>query len=91
MAGCDNGLASSHCHRYSYWAYKIPQTCTTHGVYARTRPSVGRRPGSAAAAAYVAPSDIPLPDLKVITWGGEMDTELELQLQRLKAIRSLNQ
>jgi hypothetical protein len=77
---------------YSRWYYPYPQHCAAaHGVYARTtrpRETVLRivyRPVSSVPDRV---PEIPLPDMSA-TWGGAMDTELELALQRQKAIRQL--
>jgi hypothetical protein len=84
--------AVAGCHHYSYWAYPYPQHCAVaHGVYARTT-----RPRAAVLPIVYRPvsrvldrvSEIPLPDMSA-NWGGPMDTELELALQRQKAIRQL--
>ena len=75
---------------YSRWYYPYPQHCAAaHGVYARTtRPrAIVLRPVSITPA-DVPVRDIPLPDMSA-DWGGTMDTELELALQRQKAIRKL--
>jgi hypothetical protein len=64
---------------YSRWYYPYPQHCAAaHGVYARTT-----KPH-----AVILP--IVLPDMSA-NWGGTLGTELELALQRLKAIRQLTQ
>jgi hypothetical protein len=77
---------------YSQWYYPYPQHCAAaHGVYARTA-----RPRTAVLPIVYRPvtsvpdrvHEIPLPDMSA-TWGGAMDTELELALQRQKAIRQL--
>jgi len=77
---------------YSRWYYPYPQHCATaHGVYARTT-----RPREVVLRPVLPPvadvsdrePDIPLPDMSA-DWGGRMDTELELSLQRQKAIRQL--
>ena len=77
--------ASARC--FSRWYYPWRQNC---GVYARS--SQVRfddhhpvRPISAGPSTVV---DIPLPDMSA-TWGGAMDSELELELFRLKAMRQL--
>jgi hypothetical protein len=72
---------------YKYWYYPTPQKCG--GIYFRAN-------NHATMVASPRPSpippardpDIPLPDMSA-DWGGMMDTELELALQRQKAIRQL--
>ena len=78
---------------YSRWYYPYPQNCSrVAGVYARTT-----RPREVVLPIVYHPvpsvpdrvSEIPLPDMSDINWGGTLDTELELALQRQKAIRQL--
>ena len=81
--------AEAHC--FSQWNYPYPQRC---GVYARTNHpprDIYRR--DARPVSPINDIGIPLPDMNRanITWGGAMDTELELELQRQKAIRQLTQ
>lgn len=66
------------CHKFSRWRYPWPQSCRTVIAYV---PKPVARP---------VVLDIPIPDLSA-DWGGTMDTELELQLQRQKAIRRLTE
>jgi hypothetical protein len=73
--------ASAHC--YSVWRYPYPQHCG--GVYTRTT-AVRHAVAHPVEVRY----DIPLPDMSA-TWGGAIDSELELSLQRQKAIRQLTQ
>ena len=77
---------------YSRWYYPYPQNCSrVAGVYARTT-----RPREAVLRVVLPPvadvhdnvPDIPLPDMSA-NWGGALDTELELALQRQKAIPQL--
>src|SRR4029077_14167312 len=77
--------ADARCYRY--WYYPTPQKCG--GIYLRTHhhDPVAVRAGAGASVPASHP-DIPLPDMSA-TWGGAMDTELELSLQRQKAIRQL--
>ena len=86
--------SSAACRLHKYWYYPYPQTCATaHGVYARAA-----RPRAAILPVVLRPvsrvpdrvPEIPLPDMSA-NWGGAMDTELELSLQRQKAIRQLTQ
>jgi hypothetical protein len=80
--------ADAHC--YSRWFYPTPQHCG--GVYSR----VGLKHDLVDRLIEPVPMppdpikriDIPLPDMNG-TWGGAMDSELELQLQRQKALRIL--
>jgi hypothetical protein len=80
---------------YSRWYYPYPQNCShVAGVYARTtrtRAAVLRVVLPPIADVRDNVPDIPLPALNDITWGGALDTELELALQRQKAIRQLTQ
>lgn len=79
---------SAACHRFRVWNYPTPQRCgVTHVAY---RPAVLHRVDSHSID-NSKPPDIPLPSLNDIIWGGAMDTELELSLQRQKAIRQLTQ
>jgi hypothetical protein len=82
--------ADARCHKY--WYYPWPQSCgAARGVYARaTHPRVGVRFVLPPASDSVPVRGIPIPDMSA-QWGGTMDTELELSLQRLKAIRLLTQ
>jgi hypothetical protein len=73
---------------YSRWYYPWKQTC---GVYARSHTRTVALVKSDPPIPVAAPvDDIPLPDMSA-DWGGAMDTELELSLQRQKAIRQLTQ
>ena len=87
--------ADAHCYRF--WFYKTPQRCDVAKVY-----RVAYAGPRAVVLPHVLPPDhndrgsvvpIPLPDMskESIEWGGAMDTELELSLQRQKAIRQLTQ
>jgi len=76
---------SAACHRFRVWNYPTPQRCDTHATY---RPAILHRVDSHPPVDN-SPPDIPLPSLNDITWGGAMDSELELSLQRQKAIRQL--
>lgn len=79
---------SAACHRFRVWNYPTPQRCgVTHEskVY---HPAILHHVASLPPTAVVVP-DIPLPDMSA-TWGGVMDSELELSLQRQKAIRQLS-
>jgi hypothetical protein len=76
--------AQAHC--FSKWYYNFPQHCGITYV----------QPKHMAYAVIPSPPippardiDISLPDLTNITWGGAMDTELELQMQRQKALHKL--
>lgn len=81
--------ADAHC--YSIWNYPQPQNCGTKGIHARTT-----RPRTVVLSSVPSPPirvrddgpDIPIPDLSA-DWGGTLETELELSLQRQKAIRQL--
>ena len=70
---------------FKYWYYNYPQNCG--GVYFRTHhdSAVVVRTVNAAVPPV---SDIPLPDMSA-NWGGAMDTELELEMQRQRAIKQL--
>ena len=95
LLGVTYAVPAAACHRFSRWYYPTPQRCSVERVayVARSRPSNTHvlSPVLAHAAddiRRVVP--IPLPDMNA-TWGGAMDTELELSLQRQKAIRQLAQ
>jgi hypothetical protein len=86
------GVSPANAHCYSTWKYPWPQHCG--GVYARTKtayrgsamvPVPSPRPVSVTAS----DQDIILPNLNNVTWGGAMDTELELEMQRQAALRKL--
>ena len=85
---------------YSRWYYPTPQHCG--GVYARvgikhdlvdryiepTRmPDPPPLPPANDDRSH--PIDIALPDMGGVTWGGAMDSQLELEMQRQKALRQL--
>lgn len=79
--GLSYSVADAHCFRY--WYYNYPQICgASYHAHVHT-----------VAFSFPLPPvdhdrDIPLPDLNAV-WGGAMDTDLELQLQRQKALRNL--
>lgn len=89
LCGVSNASADARC--FKLWHYPWPQNCNAHGVYLRTsKPSRAILP-----AVFHPPVSVPdpvpdilLPDMSA-TWGGAMDSELELQMQRQRAIRSL--
>jgi hypothetical protein len=86
LAGVSYAPMSADARCYTIWRYPEPQDCGTHyHVHTRTMaillPSPPLPPVNPV-------SGIPLPDMNA-TWGGAMDTELELSLQRQKAIRQL--
>lgn len=77
------------CHRFSRWYYPEPQRCkggVKHDLVYRvyTDPPTPAPPP----APVERKVDIPLPDMDA-QWGGAMDTELDLQMQRQKALRAL--
>jgi hypothetical protein len=84
LAGLTYAVPATACHRFSRWYYPTPQRCSTSSVV-HVQISRVVRP-------HVADSGvpIPLPDMSA-TWGGAMDSELELSMQRQKAIRQLTQ
>jgi hypothetical protein len=80
--------AEAHCYRV--WRYPYPQHCRAYAyapfihlprahIYPAVLPHT-----------HAALVDIPLPDMSA-QWGGAMDTQLELSLQRLKVLRQLTQ
>ena len=71
---------------FKYWYYNYPQNCG--GVYFHTQHSAVLVAPRAAPSVAPPVIDIPLPDMSA-DWGGTMDTELELEMQRLRAIRLL--
>jgi len=79
--------ADAHC--YSRWYYPYPQKCG--GIYTRAndRPPVVRRVNFNPPVSTDPVYDIPLPDLSA-TWGGTLDSKLELEL-RLKALGMSNE
>jgi hypothetical protein len=81
------GVSSVEAHCYRQWYYPWPQDCgTRHRTYIHPATFVRFVPPLPP----TSPKDIPLPDMSA-QWGGSMDTELELSLQRLKALRQLTQ
>ena len=90
--------ANARC--FKYWYYPSPQHCEgqREGPPRRvallySRSTGGGHPHIDNVPAVVAPIhyDIPLPDLNDATWGGAMDSELELEMQRQKALRRLSE
>jgi hypothetical protein len=81
--------AEAHCYRH--WYYPWRQECRDY-IYEPT----ARLPRARRIYPVVLPptrvnyDGIPLPDMSA-QWGGAMDTQLELSLQRLKALRQLTQ
>jgi hypothetical protein len=80
--------AGAHC--YSRWYYPYPQHCG--GVYNRVgikHDLVYRIYNDPPLPPEPQPTlNFPLPDMNA-TWGGAMDSELELEMQRQKALRLL--
>jgi hypothetical protein len=97
LIGLTHVVPAAACHRFSQWFYPTPQRCGTTTprmarlVYARPPSPPDLHPVLAPAPVSVERRvSIPLPSLNDITWGGAMDTELELSLQRQKALRQLS-
>jgi hypothetical protein len=84
--GVSYAQSSYACHIYSRWYYPHPQRC---GVYARTSIPARVLPSSVPTPPDRG-GDIPLPDMSA-NWGGTLDSELELSMQRQKALRQLSQ
>src|SRR3954469_5315851 len=77
---------------YARWYYPWPQNLTErHRGHSRPVVAIRERP-RVPSVDDVVPTvpDIPLPDMSA-TWGGAMDTELELSMSRQRAIRQLTQ
>ncbi len=99
LIGLSHASPATACHRFKVWRYPTPQRCSVGATRVEIRPHVPtRRAGNERADIHniqpdVAPIElgIPLPNMNDITWGGAMDSELELSLQRQKAIRQLSQ
>ena len=97
LLGVTYAVPATACHRFKVWRYPTPQRCSVWANKVATYPHVPARRASNERAdihsiqSNVAPIElgIPLPNMNDITWGGAMDSELELSLQRQKAIRSL--
>lgn len=95
LIGLAHVVPATACHRFSVWRYPTPQRCSVarvaRVVYARpSRPPVLRPVLAPTPVNVERVVPIPLPDMSA-QWGGAYDTELELSLQRLKAIRQLTQ
>lgn len=78
--------ADAHC--YARWHYPWPQHCRV--TLAAFVPKPMDRPSVVLPVARPDIRNIPLPDMSA-NWGGAMDTDLELSLQRQVAIRKLTQ
>ena len=98
LIGLTHAVPATACHRFARWYYPTPQRCGMEHVY-RVARVVSPRPSRPPVLPVVLAHDvddsrsvvpIPLPDMSA-QWGGAYDTELELSLQRLKAIRQLTQ
>lgn len=96
LMGLTYAVPATACHRFARWYYPTPQRCGVGHVY-RVARVVSPRPSSAPVLPPVLAHDaddirsvvsIPLPDMSA-NWGGAYDTELELSLQRQKAIKQL--
>ena len=96
LIGLTHAVPATACHRFARWYYPTPQRCGVGHVVRMAR-VVSPRPSSAPVLppvlAHTADDirdvvPIPLPDMSA-TWGGAYDTELELSLQRQKAIKQL--
>jgi hypothetical protein len=91
LIGLVHVVPATACHRFARWYYPTPQRC---GVFPRmVSPRPPRAPVLHPILAHGADDirsvvSIPLPDMSA-NWGGAYDTELELSLQRQKAIRQL--
>jgi hypothetical protein len=89
LIGLTYAVPATACHRFARWYYPTPQRCSV--AYARLPRaavvhSVLRLPDPPPTRGL----DIPLPDMSA-QWGGVMDTELELSMQRQRAIKLLTQ
>jgi hypothetical protein len=80
--------AEAHCYRY--WYYPWRQDCRVYAYALHVRLPHAHIYPVVLPPDHAARIDIPLPDMHA-QWGGAMDTELELSLQRLKALRQLTQ
>jgi hypothetical protein len=98
LMGLTYAVPATACHRFARWYYPTPQRCS---VVPMARMARSRPPSAPSVLPSVppVPNDsgrvvpIPLPDMskESIEWGGAMDSELELSMQRQKAIRQLTQ
>lgn len=94
LIGLVHVVPATACHRFARWYYPTPQRCGVAKVYrvayARPREVVLPRVLPPDRNDRDSVVDIPLPDMSAV-WGGAMDSELELSMQRQKAIRQLTQ
>ena len=84
------GYAHTEAHCFTVWNYPSPQHCGVSTDGPRRHLVFNNLHTSVPVPTHIHDVlEIPLPDMSA-NWGGAMDSELELQMQRQKAIKSLS-